>query len=90
MYIHRMVRTQLYLDEHLHRQLREQASRQGTTVSELVRQALSRVYGSPETADRLATLKGIIGLWRDRADLGPTEEYVRKLRRDTRRTRRLG
>ena len=89
MYIHRMVRTQLYLDDELHRQLRDLARRQGSTVSELVRQALTRVYGSADVERRLASLKGIAGLWRNRADLRSTDGYVRRLRKGTQRKARL-
>jgi len=42
MYIHHMVRTQLYLDVRMHRRLRELAERQGRTVSDLVREAVGR------------------------------------------------
>ena len=85
MYIHRMVRTQLYLDTDTHRRLRELADRQGRTVSDLVREAVARAYGPSETDARISTLEGISGLWQDRADLGATDAYVRRLRRDTRR-----
>ena len=88
MYIHRMVRTQLYLEEEMHRRLRELASRRGQTVSDLVRDAVARAYG-PVHDERLATLQGITSLWHDRDDLGTTDEYVRRLRRDTRRSRSL-
>ena len=88
MYIHRMVRTQLYLDEAVHRRLREAAERQGRTISDLVREAVARAYGAPDVDERIATLEGITGLWRDRDDLGDTHAYVRRLRRDTRRSRR--
>jgi predicted transcriptional regulator len=84
MYIHRMVRTQLYLDEELHRRLREAADRQGRTVSDLVREAVARAFGQPAVDERLTTLDGIASLWRDRDDLGDTHAYVRRLRRDTR------
>lgn len=84
-----MIRTQLYLEETLHRRLRDLARRQDTTISELVRQALARVYGQADQTDLLATLKGIAGLWRERDDLGPTDAYVRRLRRSTRRSRHL-
>jgi predicted DNA-binding protein len=83
-----MVRTQLYLDEALHRRLREAASRQGRTVSDLVREAIARAYGSADVDERVATLERIAALWRDRDDLGATPAYVRRLRRDTRRDRR--
>jgi hypothetical protein len=87
MYIHRMVRTQLYRDETMHRRLRELARRQGRTVSDLARDALARVYGVPHGAERRRTLEAVVGLWRDRADVTDSRAYVRRLRRDTRRGR---
>lgn len=87
MYIHRMVRTQLYLDAQTHRRLRELADRQGRTVSDLVREAVARAYGPGESDARRTTLDAINGLWQDRADLDDTDAYVRRLRRDTRRKR---
>jgi hypothetical protein len=88
MYILRMIRTQLSLDDELHRRLRELADRQGRTVSDLVREAVARAYGTVEADGRLATLEGVSGLWRDRDDLSATARYVRHLRRDTRRGQR--
>ncbi|PYM98655.1 MAG: CopG family transcriptional regulator [Candidatus Rokuibacteriota bacterium] len=82
-----MVRTQLYLDETIHRRLQGLARQQGRTISELVRDALLRAYGAG-TNEREATLRAIEGLWRDRNDIGDTRGYVRRLRRDTRRVRR--
>jgi hypothetical protein len=81
-----MVRTQLYLDETIHRRLRDLARQQGRTISELVREALLRAYGAG-VDEREATLRAIEGLWRDRTDLGDTRGYVRRLRRDTHRLR---
>jgi len=89
MYIHRMVRTQLYLDEAVHRRLRTLARRQGRSVSELVREALLQAYGRPHADERDATLRAIVGLWRDRDDIGDSTACVRRLRRDTHRLRRL-
>ena len=83
MYIHRMVRTQLYLDEALHRRLGRLAAQQGRTVSDLVREAIARAY-SADSDDRLSTLEGITGLWENRAGLGGTPAYVRRLRKGTR------
>jgi predicted DNA-binding protein len=83
-----MTRTQLYLDDEIHERLTRLARRQGRTLSELVRDALVRVYGTGGVEDRLRTLKAIEGLWRDRRDLDDTDAYVRRLRRDTRRSRR--
>ena len=90
MYIHHMVRTQLYLDVRMHRRLRELADRQGRTVSDLVREAVWRAYGPVQSDERLTTLEGISGLWRDREDLDATDAYVRRLRRDTRRSQPTG
>ena len=82
-----MHRTQLYLDDEMHRQLRAVARRQGRTVSDLVREAVAQTYGLAGADERANTLQGIQGLWRER-DLGDTRAYVRRLRRDTRRVRR--
>lgn len=87
MYIHRMVRTQLYLDEAIHARLRDLAHKQKRTVSELVREALLRAYGAGESDERHQTLKAIRGLWQDREDIN-SREYVRRLRSDTRRKKK--
>jgi hypothetical protein len=87
MYIHRMVRTQLYLDEAIHRRLSGLAHKQGRTLSDLVRDALVRTYGAPGADQRRTSLSAIEGLWRNRKDIAGTDEYVRHLRRDTRRLR---
>ena len=87
MYIHHMVRTQLYLDEAIHARLRELARKQKRTISELVREALLRAYGPGAPDERLQTLKAIRGLWQDREDIN-SRAYVRRLRSDTRRKRK--
>lgn len=83
-----MVRTQLYLDEDLHEHLRELARKQGRSLSELVREALRRVYGADDDTRRRETLEELAGLWRDREKIGATSAYVRRLRKDTRRRRK--
>ena len=85
MYIHHMVRTQLYLDEDLHEHLRALARKQGRSLSELVRDAVRRVYGVDDERRRSETLEAMAGLWRDREKIGATNEYVRRLRKNTRR-----
>ena len=89
MYMHRMVRMQLYLDEAIHRRLRRLATKQGRTISDLVREALVRTYAVPDADERERTLRAIEGLWRDRDDLGTTDAYVRRLRRGTERQQYL-
>jgi hypothetical protein len=84
-----MHRTQVYLDHAIHARLKALAKQRGRTIADLVREALARVYGSNQTGEGLATLRGIAGLWRDREDLGDTDAYVRWLRRDTLRKQQV-
>ncbi len=88
MYIHHVIRTQLYLDEDVHQRLRELAEQQGRTVSALVREAVARAYGAGRIDRCISTLEGITSLWHDRDDLGATDAYVRRLRRGAHRKRR--
>ena len=88
MYIHHVHRTQLYLDRELHARLKSLARRRGSTVSQLVREALVQVYGPAQTDAEISTLMSIAGLWRDRKDIGTTDAYLRRLRRDTHRRRK--
>jgi hypothetical protein len=84
-----MVRTQLYLDEAIHARLRDLSRAQGRTISELVREAVVRAYGTADAEARRLAVMAILGLWKDRDDIGDAREYVRRLRRGTRRKRRL-
>jgi hypothetical protein len=77
-----------YLDEAIHRRLQALARRQDRTLSELVREALTRTYGKSGADARETSLRAIEGLWRDRDDIGDSTAYVRRLRRDTHRLRR--
>ena len=83
-----MVRTQLYLDDHVHERLRVLARQQGRTVSDLVREAIAQVYAPVGVNERLETLYAIEGLWRDHEEARDTGAYVRRLRRDTHRVKR--
>jgi hypothetical protein len=76
------------LDEELHLRLKQLARKQGRTLSDLVREALARVYAPSGVDERLATLYAIEGLWRDRDDIQDVGAYVRQLRRDTRSRRK--
>ena len=80
-----MVRTQLFLDDSMHLRLRTLARQQGRTVSELVREALDRTFGTGAIEELRRTRRAVMGIWRDRKDLGSTRAYVRRLRRDTHR-----
>lgn len=78
-----MRRTQLYLDDDLWTVLRFQARIEKTTISELVRRAVRERY-SVDREKRKKAMEAVIGIWKDRTDIGDSTEYVRKLRRDTR------
>jgi hypothetical protein len=78
-----MRRTQLYLDEDLWAALHAKALLEGASVSELVRVAVrDRYMGNRE--ERRSAMLGIVGLWKDRADMEDTESMIRKLRDDDR------
>ncbi len=79
-----MRRTQLYLDDDLWDALHARARSQRTTISNLVRQAARERYlGNFE--ERREAMEALVGIWKDRTDLpDSTEDYVRRLRRDTR------
>ena len=88
MYIHRMVRTQLYIDDDMHRRLKSLARKQGRTVSDLVREAVARVYAPGGGANqRLETLRAVEGIWRDHEEVADAHAYVRRMRADTHRTK---
>jgi hypothetical protein len=83
-----MRRTQLYLEDDMWQALQLRARQSGSTLSELVRKAIRDAYlGS--SIDRKAAMTGIIGLWRDRDDIGDARQYVRKLRRAAGKETRL-
>ena len=78
-----MRRTQLYLDDDLWKLLHTIARQSGGTVSDLVRNAIREKYGQ-NSARRKEACEAIVGLWKDRTDIGEADDYVRELRRDSR------
>ena len=82
-----MKRTQLYIEDDTFKTLQDISQEQMVSISELVRKAIRRVYMKERPADADVILKKAAGLWKDRKDISSTEEYVREMRRDTRRER---
>jgi hypothetical protein len=78
-----MRRTQLYLDDDLWETLHLEARSQGTSISDLVRQAARERYLG-KLDERRKAMQAFIGIRRDRTDLPSSEEYVRLLRRGSR------
>jgi hypothetical protein len=78
-----MKRTQLYLDENLWNVLHDQARREKTTVSDLVRRAARERYlGGFEERGR--AMRAFVGIRKDRAGFDNPTEYIRSLRRGSR------
>ena len=78
-----MKRTQLYLEDDAWKALHIRARQSGTSVSELVRQAVREKFLSG-SANRKAAMEALVGIWKDREDLPDTETYIRQLRKGTR------
>jgi hypothetical protein len=78
-----MKRTQLYLQENIWKTLHVRSRQQGTSISELVRQAVGEKYGN-SPANRREAMQGLVGLRKHRQDLPDTTTYVRKLRKGKR------
>lgn len=81
-----MKRTQLYLDEEISEKLAEISRKEKRSISQLVRDALEKVYLKERRPDILETFKKCTGIWADRKGFD-TERYIRTLRKDTRRVR---
>ena len=80
-----MKRTQLYMDEEIFQGLMVLSRQKNTTISQLVRQAVEKVYGkNKKRSDKIAVLDSVFGLWKSRKDLPSIEEYIRQSRKDTR------
>jgi predicted transcriptional regulator len=78
-------RTQIYLDERQLARLKSEARATHRTVSDIIRSAIEESLDRPDQSDRFEeALASVAGIWADRPDVGDTDEYVRKLRRDRR------
>jgi metal-responsive CopG/Arc/MetJ family transcriptional regulator len=78
-----MRRTQLYLDDELWGTLRIRSQQAGTSISELVRQAVREKYLSA-IAGRQQSMREFAGIWKNRTDLSDPEAYLRALRKGSR------
>jgi hypothetical protein len=78
-----MKRTQLYLNEDIWKTLHIRSRQQGTSISELVRQAVREKYKS-SPASRRQAMQALVGMWKDRKDLPDSTAYVRRLRKGKR------
>ena len=76
-----MVRTQIYLDQTLKKELNRISQNCRVTVSELIRQAIEQFLrkGSPKFGEALGKS---FGLWSRRKDIGDSSSYIRKARQE--------
>jgi Ribbon-helix-helix protein, copG family len=81
--IYIMRRTQLYLQENIWKTLHVRSRQQGTSISELVRQAIDEKFGT-SPVNRKEAMRALVGLRKHRRDLRDTATYVRKLRKGKR------
>lgn len=75
-----MRRTQLYIEDDLWHALHVRARREGTSISELVRQAARERYLG-KLDERKAAMQGWVGIRKDRPEFRNPAEYLRRLRR---------
>lgn len=78
-----MRRTQLYLEDDLWKALHQQARREKSTVSDLVRRAVRERYMTNREHRREA-MKSWVGIWKDRNAISDVDQYIRGLREDDR------
>ena len=79
-----MKRTQIYLSNEQWRNLNIAKERMHLSISQLIRQAIDKVYVKKDQLKFEEAVDAITGLWRDRADLPSTDDYIRSLRKDDR------
>jgi hypothetical protein len=82
-----MRRTQLYLDNDLWNALHARARKEGTSISDLVRQAARERYLG-KLDERRQAMRAFVGIRQDRDETIDSTTYVRSLRRG-KRLRRL-
>lgn len=76
-----MIRTQIYLTEEEHRKLHQLSRRRGTSLSELIRDAIDRMLLQSRKENRLEVLREGRGIWKNRRDLPDFAEVRRELDR---------
>jgi rRNA-processing protein FCF1 len=82
-----MKRTQLYIEDDVFRVLRRLSKEKTVSISELVRAAIRKVYALEKPEYGEDVLREAAGIWKDRKDIQSADEYVRKIRKDSRKER---
>jgi predicted transcriptional regulator len=83
-----MRRRQIYLDDKQVAQLKAAAKTSSRSVSEIIRDAIDEKLARPEKGDDFdGALAAAAGIWAKRTDIGSTDQYLRRLRKDRRGAR---
>lgn len=78
-----MHRTQITLTDGQYARLRDESSKTGRSLAELVRRALDERYGGVSDAERLRLLESAFGAWGERPESGAA--FVERVRSGTAR-----
>jgi hypothetical protein len=73
-----MHRTQVLLEEHQYRQLKDESARTGRSIGDLVRDAISTKYSTGTSRDLLEAIDGSFAAWSQLHADG--QEYVERIR----------
>ena len=76
-----MKRSQIYLPAEQWRRLGALSHQRERSISELIRQALDKVYSKSGQVDFAAGLHAVAGLWKGHRKLPDTPTLIRRLRR---------
>jgi hypothetical protein len=79
MYTYTMERTQIYLNVAESTALEHQSARTGRSRSQLIREAIDRIYLGESNSDALTVLESTAGAWKGRRETGAN--FVQGLRR---------
>jgi predicted transcriptional regulator len=80
-----MRRRQIYLDDRQVAQLKAAAKTSSRSVSEIIRDAIDEKLARPTKGDDFEdALAAVAGIWAKRTDIGTTDQYLRRLRKDRR------
>lgn len=79
-----MKRTQIYLSTEQWENLHAMSFQTHQSMSALIRAAIDRKYLRSQLSNFESSVRGALGIWKGRKDIGDTAAYVRELRKDTR------